>query len=452
MMNLYQYIMQLFLPGEQGQLRSYLIRGSAGSLGLKILNTGLVLVSGILLARLLGAKNYGHYAYAMALIQIMTIPTVMGMPQLVVRETAAYHARKDYARMRGLLVRANQFVFAVSVLLMVIAAAVAKVFSGHFTPEGFQTFLISLLLLPLLGLKTVRLAVLRGLRYILLGLSPELFFKPVVFILLLSSVFFLTPHDLTPQLAMIFQVTATGLAFLIGAVFLVRCMPSQVKARDAIYDTQLWLKSALPFMFLGAMRLVNQRTDIIMLGFFRPMEAVGIYRAVVQGATVVSFVLLSVNMVLAPIISGLYAQGKLNQLQRLVTISARGVLVLTLPIALFLIFGGQWALSFFFGAEFGAGANALRILCIGQLVSAGMGSVGIILNMTGHEKYALSGVAVAAGANIVLNLLLIPQFGIDGAAAATAASIIIWSVLLCWWVYQDVGIVSLAFKRLKSKC
>ena len=447
-MSLYQSIVQSFLPPGQSELKSYLVRGAAGSLSFKIINTGLVLVSGILLARLLGAQNYGYYAYAMSLIQLMTIPTVMGLPQLVLREISAYYARKDYGRMRGLLIRANQFVFGMSVFLMVVAAAIATAFSGHLAPEGVQTFLISLLLLPLLGLTTLRLAVLRGLRYILSGLAPELLIKPVVFIFLLVAAFFMIGQEVTPQLAMVFQVAAAGFAFFIGAVFLVRSMPSQVKAMDAVYDTRLWFKSALPFMFLGAMQLVNQRTDIVMLGFFRPMEEVGIYRAVVQGATLVSFVLISANMVLAPIISGLYTRGKLNQLQRLVTISARGILYLTLPVVLFLLIGGHWVLSFLFGAEFGAGANALRILCAGQLVNAVTGSVSIILNMTGHEKYALRGVALAAGSNIALNLLLIPQFGIEGAAAATAASMAILNVLLCWWVYKHVGVVSLAFKRL----
>ena len=168
-----------------------------------------------------------------------------------------------------------------------------------------------------------------------------------------------------------------------------------------------------------------------------------------QGATLVSFVLISINMVLAPIISGLYTQGKLHQLQRLITISARGILFLTLPLVLFLLIGGHWILSFLFGAEFGLGANALRILCAGQLINAVTGSVGIILNMTGHEKYAVRGVAVAAGANIALNLLLIPRnLVLKGAAAATATSLVIWDVLLCWWVYKHVGVVSLAFKRL----
>ena len=267
-MSLYQSIVQSFLPQGQSELKFYLVRGAAGSLSFKIINTGLVLASGILLARLLGAKNYGHYAYAMSLIQLMTIPTVMGMPQLVLRETAAYHARKDYGRMRGLLIRANQFVFGMSVFLVAVAIAVGIAFSEYLAPEGFQTFLISLLLLPLLGLITVRLAVLRGLRYILSGLAPELLIKPVVFIILLSSAFFMIGQDITPQLAMIFQVTAAGLAFLIGAVFLMRCMPAPVKAMAAVYDTQLWLKSALPFMFLGADAACESTDRYYYAGFF----------------------------------------------------------------------------------------------------------------------------------------------------------------------------------------
>ena len=154
-MSLYQSIVQSLLPPGQSELKSYLVRGAAGSLSFKIINTGLVLVSGILLARLLGAQNYGQYAYAMSLIQLMTIPTVMGLPQLVLRETSSYYARKDYGRMRGLVIRANQLVFGISVLLVVVSAAIAATFSGHLAPEGVQTFLISLLLLPLLGLTTV---------------------------------------------------------------------------------------------------------------------------------------------------------------------------------------------------------------------------------------------------------------------------------------------------------
>jgi len=402
----------------------------------------------MLLARMLGADGYGYYAYAIALIQIMTIPTVMGLPQLIIRNMAAYFSLKDFGRMRGLLIRANQFIFGGSILLVGVAAGIALGFSDRLTPIGLQTFLISLLLLPLLGLKNLRMAALRGLRHVVLGLMPEKLLRPLFFILLLAVGLLFLPQRLSPQLAMAFQVLATGFALIAAVFFLARSLPPGAKEKEAAYETRQWLKSALPFMVLGAMQLVNQRTDILMLGIFSSMEEVGIYRTVVQGARLVTFALVAVNMALAPVIAGIYAEKNLERLQRMVTVAARAILIGTIPIALILIFAAHWFLVVFFGPEFGDGANALRILCFGQLVNAGMGSVGIILNMTGHEKYAVAGVAIAALMNIGLNLVLVPLYGLVGAATATAISLSVWNILLAWWVYARVGIHSTALGRI----
>ncbi len=415
---------------------------------LKVGETGLGLLTGIILARALGAGGYGYYAYAMVLVQIITIPMVMGLPQLIMRETAAYLARKDYGRMRGLLLRGNQFVLGASIFSAVAAAVLAIAFADGVNSVGLQTFLISLLLLPFLGIKSLHVAVLRGLRHVVRGLMPDLLFRPLIFILLLAAGLFLLPGELSPQLAMVFQLMATGLAVIILTFYMVRSLPIEAKGTDAVCETSFWLKSAMPFMLLGSINFLNRRVDIIMLGIFCPAEDVGIYRTVVTGAMLVSFVLTAVNMALAPVISGLYTENNMARLQQVITVAARAIFAGTLPIVLVLIFAGQWFLATLFGAEFGAGYNALRILCIGQLVNAGMGSVGYILIMTGREKYAVYGTVIVAIMNIVLNMILIPRFGLEGAATATAIGLTVWNVLLGWWAYKHVGIVSIAFKRL----
>jgi O-antigen/teichoic acid export membrane protein len=275
---------------------------------------------------------------------------------------------------------------------------------------------------------------------------PEMLIRPAFFILLLLVGIFALPKGLSPQWAMFFQVVATGVAFLIGAFFLLSLLPQESTTASTVFETQKWVRSALPFMFLGAMELVNSQADLIMLGLFRPMQEVGIYRAVVQGASLVMFVLIAVNMALMPTIAELYAKGDKIRLQRVITLSARVILIATLPIALALIFGGRFLLSFFFGGEFQAGGNALSILCLGQLVNAGMGSVAALLNMTGHERDTARGIAVAALLNVILNALLIPEFGMKGAAVASATSLVTWNFLMSWWVYKRIGIISTAFK------
>jgi len=431
--------------GAKNSVRSHLIKGSVGSFILKSCGLLLQVTAGILIARSLGSSGYGTYAYALAIINLLTIPTVMGLPQLITRNIAIYHVKNEYSLMRGLLVRANQAVLILSLIMALIALFITLTIINGLDSARSQTFLISLILLPLLALKNLRMAALRGLKHVVLSLMPEMLLRPGFFVIFLITGIIFLPNDMSPQLVMIFQVVAAGIAFFWGVRFLLHALPEKTKTAVSEFETRAWLKSAIPFMFLGAMQIVNKQTDIVMLGIFRSIEEVGIYRAVVQGATLVAFILTAVNMALSPTVASLYAQGDKKRLQRIVTYSARTILFGTFPIILVFIFWGRWLLTFFFGQEFGDGTTALSILCIGQLINASMGSVALILNMTGHERDAARGVAIAAVLNIIFNIILIPKFGIEGAAIASAISLITWNALMFLWVYKRIGVVSIAF-------
>src|SRR5690606_19523202 len=88
---------------------------------------------------------------------------------------------------------------------------------------------------------------------------------------------------------------------------------------------------------------------------------------------------------------------------------------------LFCVFG-EWILGFLFGNQYEAAYLPLVILTVGQLGNALFGSVGALLNMTGHERDTLSGMFVALLANLLIGVLLIPDLGMVGAAIASACS------------------------------
>jgi O-antigen/teichoic acid export membrane protein len=150
-------------------------------------------------------------------------------------------------------------------------------------------------------------------------------------------------------------------------------------------------------------------------------------------------------MTIAPTISQMFADREKERLQRMISKSILAVLAFALPVALGLILGGKWIIPFIFGQEYSPAYLPLIVLCLGQLVNAGMGSVGIILNMAGLERYTATGVAIAAVVNVVLNFALIPYFEATGAAVATSTSLIIWNILLCFLLYRKTGIVSTIF-------
>ena len=71
------------------------------SIALRATYAGLSFLTTALLARLLGAAEYGVYAYALALVTLVTIPTQAGVPHLILRETAR-GSKLDSARITAL--------------------------------------------------------------------------------------------------------------------------------------------------------------------------------------------------------------------------------------------------------------------------------------------------------------------------------------------------------------
>src|SRR5690606_42064816 len=69
---------------------------------------------------LLGTDGYGTYGLAMSVIALLMIPTEFGLPILVVRETAASVAGREWAKFRGLLRWSARFIIGTSLLVSLV--------------------------------------------------------------------------------------------------------------------------------------------------------------------------------------------------------------------------------------------------------------------------------------------------------------------------------------------
>nr|MDA3878674.1 polysaccharide biosynthesis C-terminal domain-containing protein [Halothiobacillus sp.] len=260
-----------------------------------------------------------------------------------------------------------------------------------------------------------------------------------------GSLFLLAPALRQPQYAMAAQLAAAGVVLLVGGWMLSRSLPTASRTEPVEYQSLHWLKSALPFTLIGGAGLINNQADIIMLGWFGSAAEVGIYHVAVQGATLVAFGLQVANAVMAPHFARLYTLGDMDKLQRLVTASARVVLLVALPLALAFVFAGGTIVTWVFGEGFAASHLPLAILALGQLANVAFGSVGFLLNMTGNERHTARVLWQTALLNVVLNGLLIPFYGMVGAAVASAVSLLTWNALLFVCVGKNLGVTSFAF-------
>jgi O-antigen/teichoic acid export membrane protein len=431
--------------GRSGGLRVQLLHGAVASLGIRLAATGLTFAMSVVLARALGPHGYGVYSYVLALTTVLAIPAQFGLPPLIVRETARAAVGAEWGLMRGLWRFATLTALLLSLALAMLAGLSAIVLGGRLPATEIATYAWSLALIPLVALGNLRAAALRGLQRVVQGQLPDQIIRPAALVVAVLTA--LALHDrLGPDEAMELYVAAALLAFTVGAVLLRRARPPELATGPIpVYRVRPWLAAILPLALIGGLQLVNRQTDTVMLGMFTTADQVGIYRVASQGALLVAFGLSAINMVVAPIFAKLYAEGDMARLQRVVTASSRAVLLFALPPVIALVFWGGPILRLVFGKGYTSGDTAMAILCVGQLVNATFGSVVTLLNMSGHERMTLKGVAVAAVGNIVGNAILIPLWGIAGAAVATSVTLGLWNILLWRGVRHRLGIDSTAF-------
>lgn len=429
--------------------RSDLIRGGAGSLGVKSANmiAGFLVV--IVLARALGPDEYGLYAYVYAVVSILAIPVEFGLPTLVVRGTAQAHLREQHALMAGLWRWAVGAVGALCAALLV--AVVAGVWlAGDMLPEhALPTVSWAILLIPLIAFTALAGGALRGLGRTVQGQLPGQVIKPIL--LGGSALAVATAFKLDATVAMQLHVIAAAFALGFAIWFLTRAAPPKLPSERPEYRSREWAMAIVPLALASGLQLINRHVDILVLGLFASAADVGIYRVVINVSSLCTIGLQAVNMVVSPYFARIHAQGDMQKLQRLVTAAARATLLFALPVSvLFLLFGRE-IIELLFGQVYGAGYGALVWLTFGQLVNAAMGSVGFLLTMTGHEKEFAKGVAFGALLNLVLNFLLVPRFGMEGAAAATATTFALWNLVLWRTARRRLGIDSTAFGLFASR-
>lgn len=109
------------------------------------------------------------------------------------------------------------------------------------------------------------------------------------------------------------------------------------------------------------------------------------------------------------------------QIRRTIAIAGGIGLVIAAPVGLVALLAPEWVMGLF-GEEFAAGALALQLLVIGQLVNVLAGPVGAALIMQKRERLVLVGELCATGIALAIAAVLLPGWGLAGAAAGMLAA------------------------------
>jgi len=411
----------------------FLRRAMSGAVLVYGLGAVFAFASQILLARLMGALEYGVYYYAMSWVLILSLLVRFGLDNAALRLVPAYMQTGDWPAAKGVLRLGNRVVLLNGLLVGLVVVVVVLLLGGRISPSMRWTFLVAAACLPIVGLIYMRQAALRSFKRIARSLLPDAVIAPVL-LMVMAACLLLTPIRLTAPMVMGLTLVSLVLAFGVGGYWLSRLWPPPMQDGEVRFERKAWLHFAVSMMLINGMHLLLNHVDSLVLGFFRQPDEVGIYGVASRSAFMVAFPLTMANAVFVPLIAERLVSGQLDELQRILRLGMRPVVAAAFVFAVILLVFGDFVLGLF-GKEFVLGSTALRLLVVGQLVNASCGPVGVLLSSSGHQNLVLRVLTLTVAANLLLNFLVIPRWGMEGSAVVKSLSFMFWNIVL----YQQVG-------------
>ncbi|MEG9295979.1 MATE family efflux transporter [Mangrovibacillus sp. Mu-81] len=361
----------------------------------------LTLAFSFIISKLFGATVLGEFSYGFSIISILMIFGKLGLDQGILY----YFPRNKYQ-----FVSVSFFVnFIVSLFIIFIASFVIS-------DSIVKTMLP---LIWLLSAEQIFFAI-----YSVSGRFKEYYlvngFIAIISRIVIILLFYLANKSDTINVVIAFYISII-MSLLIYLI-------TNKKMFSKINFNSKFFKYSVPLTFATMLGVIMDRIDIIMIGNMIGKTDVGVYQIATQVATFTSIILYIYNSVFGPKISKLYYTDNIKTLKKVYIKSTRLLALLSFLIFVVILVFNQFILSLF-GEVFIKGDLALLIRSLGQFINAAVGSVWLMLAMTGSTKSQMYTNLIACLMNIILNFTLIPVFGITGAAIASTISVIFTNII-----------------------
>ncbi len=374
----------------------------------------------IYVARKLGAERLGIYAIGMSVTGFAGLFPALGLPDAASRFVAVYNANGRMSQLRGFLLRSGGLLVATNLLIgggiFVARHWIADRVYHLPSLSGYMPLFIALMFCG--GLSVFLGRVLGGYKDITRRTVITNFCgTPLMMVLAVALLMWgmgLWGYIVAQVASAVVVAAALGWSAWKLTPVEARCASTPAARLEA----EVYSFSAA-VLGVAILEFLMGQTDKLLLGLYLAPSWVGIYGVAIGIVAFVPIILQSVNQIFAPTIADLHSRGEMQVLGQLYRTLTKWIIGLTIPLAMVIILFSA-PLMKMFGAEFEAGWPVLVIGTVGQLVNCGVGSVGMMLLMSGNQRRLVKVQAAMAAVAVAANVVLIPWFGIIGAAVASA--------------------------------
>lgn len=400
------------------------------------------LLGALVLARLLGADEFGRNALALSWAGGLGAVALAGTDQLLLREMSV---NGDSTRDGALRAFARRQALLPTTVAGGLAVAVSLVTLG---PSLLPAVLA---VVVFFGPMRRRQAVLLATGRTGLAQAGEWLGLPLVQLTLAVPVLLWT-HPAHRSAV----ITVTAYAVAIAAVVGVQSRmtrPREAAPHQALASAaqqRVWTQASRSFALVSTAVIAQASIDLWILGAFGDNAEVGSYAVAARLAALVALPLTVATFALSRDAAVLHAAGDTAALQRDVTTIGRLTTATACVIASAVLVVAP-LLGSLLGESFRGVTAPLLILLAGQLSNVVIGPVATLLLMSGFERDVRNTLLAATVLNAGLTVTLVPLVGAVGAATGAAVSLTAWNIVLRARVRRDLGVSTgpFALSRLR---
>lgn len=407
------------------------IRGSALLVMGRGVSLTLNLVTQILCVRYLSKADYGSFAYAIAMIEMIALLNTLGFDNSMPRFAAIYDQNKNSRSFIGLIIISFSLVILFGLFIVSVGIFSVDLWSEWVkaNPLALNLVLLLLVLAPIKAIDALMLGlfgVFSGARHIFLRkhiVQPLLRLVAVLFMIFSEG-------DSTTLAISYVVVGVAGVAVFIGALVRVVSSSDLMQSWDQkveyqtheilIYNIPL-LTSNLVFIFRGAL-------IVFMLEYFHDSREVADLQAVMPFGRLVELVLLNFSILFVPTISRAFAAENKKEISDTYISTQIWITLLSFPLFA-LGFGFADILTpLLFGQAYASASEVLAWLTLGFYVRVVFGLAPRTLKVLGHLRAVILMDVITVFFALIVSLWLIPLYGATGAAKSACLTMIFYGL------------------------
>lgn len=438
---------------EKNNYQTKHVRGSVLLLLGRSLAIALNMLTQVLIVRYLSKTDYGTFAYALAIVSMLTTVNCLGLDRAVSRFIPIHEEKNDLASASGVIILAISVLVALggATILLVIGFRVFFIETTTIDPAIITILVALITLAPVNAIDHIFEALLS-----VYGKSKAIFFRKYI----LGPCLKLTAISLTLlvsgdvyMLAVTYMLAGTIGLLLYGLLLknvleqhnlMQRIRPGMFKInyREIFYFSLPTFAADLGF----AIRPV---LIVMLLEYFHGLSSVAEFRSIVPIARLNSTVLLSFSLLFIPLASRLFAQKNRGALGEMQSLASLWITMLSYPFFAICIVLAEPVIILLFGERYSSSTPVLMILAVGYFFHSALGLHQRTLRAMGKVSVILYIEIISISLMIAGTLLLTPAYGATGGATAATVSMIIYALLISLSLWKISGKNPLPWKYTK---